>query len=79
MRARLVVAADGAGSRVRALAGLTADGWLYGQRGLVATVALRAPSASSAATSEEEGGGACGETAWQRFLPTGPLALLPVR
>ncbi len=35
---RLVVAADGANSRVRQLAGLRTWGWGYGQRGLVATV-----------------------------------------
>jgi 2-polyprenyl-6-methoxyphenol hydroxylase-like FAD-dependent oxidoreductase len=37
--------------------------WSYHQRGLVATVRTDAPNS----------------TAWQRFLPTGPLALLPVR
>ena len=35
---RLVVAADGAASRLRQLAGLRTWGWQYGQRGLVATV-----------------------------------------
>ncbi|GIL81866.1 hypothetical protein Vretimale_1446 [Volvox reticuliferus] len=35
---RLVVAADGAASRVRQMAGLRTWGWGYGQRGLVATV-----------------------------------------
>ncbi|EFJ42741.1 hypothetical protein VOLCADRAFT_42415, partial [Volvox carteri f. nagariensis] len=60
---RLVVAADGAASRVRQMAGLRTWGRGYGQRGLVATVSTAEPSA----------------TAWQRFLPTGPLALLPVR
>lgn len=48
---------------MRQLAELRAVGWPYHQRGLVATV--RAESASS--------------TAHQRFLETGPLALLPVR
>lgn len=38
-------------------------GWAYGQRGLVATVRPEVP----------------GTCAWQRFLPDGPLALLPVR
>ncbi|KAG2452841.1 hypothetical protein HYH02_002187 [Chlamydomonas schloesseri] len=63
LAARLVVAADGAGSRIRAMAGLRTWGWGYGQRGLVATVTTSEPS----------------DTAWQRFLPTGPLALLPAR
>ncbi|KAF6266343.1 flavin-dependent monooxygenase [Scenedesmus sp. NREL 46B-D3] len=63
LQCRLVVAADGARSRVREMAGLRTVGWGYNQRGLVATVATAEPS----------------DTAWQRFLPTGPLALLPVR
>jgi ubiquinone biosynthesis monooxygenase Coq6 len=64
LRARLLVGADGAASRVRALADIRALGREYGQRAVVATVAL-------------EGGPTA--TAWQRFLPTGPVALLPVR
>ena len=48
---------------MRTLAGLRTIGWQYGQRGVVATVATRTPN----------------RTAWQRFLPNGPLALLPVR
>ena len=63
LHCRLVVAADGARSRIRDLAGFRTVGWSYHQRGLVATVATDVPN----------------DTAWQRFLPTGPLALLPVR
>ncbi|KAI8463332.1 MAG: flavin-dependent monooxygenase [Monoraphidium minutum] len=63
LRARLVVGADGGASRVREMAGLRSVGWPYHQRGLVATVETSEPNA----------------TAWQRFLPGGPLALLPVR
>ncbi len=44
VQARLVVAADGAGSLVRKLAGLRTFGWPYGQRGLVATVELEGGS-----------------------------------
>ena len=62
LRARLVVGADGAASRVRAAVGLETDAHDYGQRGLVAYVRTEAPH---------------GDTAWQRFLPTGPLAFLP--
>ena len=62
VRARLVVGADGPSSKVRTLAGLRAAGWRYGLKAAVGTVA----------TDEPHG------TAWQRFLPTGPLALLPV-
>ncbi|MCC6303369.1 MAG: UbiH/UbiF/VisC/COQ6 family ubiquinone biosynthesis hydroxylase [Gammaproteobacteria bacterium] len=62
--ARLVVGADGAASRVRQLAGIGVRGWGYDQHALVATVATERPHE---------------ETAWQRFLPTGPLAFLPLR
>jgi 2-octaprenylphenol hydroxylase len=60
----LVVGADGAGSRVRGLAGIPVTTRDYGQKGLVATVRNERPSA---------------ETARQRFLPGGPLAFLPLR
>jgi ubiquinone biosynthesis monooxygenase Coq6 len=60
--ARLVVAADGGASMVRKLRGLHSWGWGYGQRAVVATVKVAAPHS----------------TAWQRFLPNGPLALLPL-
>ncbi|UGB39767.1 UbiH/UbiF/VisC/COQ6 family ubiquinone biosynthesis hydroxylase [Frateuria soli] len=61
--ARLLVAADGAGSPLRQLAGLDTHGRDYGQRGVVAHVATERPHQ---------------HTAWQRFLPGGPLALLPL-
>jgi 2-octaprenyl-3-methyl-6-methoxy-1,4-benzoquinol hydroxylase len=60
--ARLVVAADGAESTLRALVGLDVDRHDYAQRGVVAYVAT--------AQAHED-------TAWQRFLPGGPLAFLP--
>ena len=60
--ARLVLAADGAGSTVRELAGIATHTHDYAQRGVVAFVASEQPHA---------------DTAWQRFLPGGPLALLP--
>ncbi|CAL8467656.1 g7194 [Coccomyxa elongata] len=62
-KARLVVGADGARSRTRQLADLRTFSWSYHQRGIVATVRTQQPN----------------DTAWQRFLHTGPLALLPVR
>lgn len=58
----LIVAADGAGSHLRGLAGIAVKGWLYDQTAVVATV--RAELGNKG-------------TAWQRFMPTGPLALLP--
>ena len=62
LRARLVVAADGAASRLRELAGVAVGGHAYDQRGVVAFVDTERPHQM---------------TCWQRFLPTGPLAFLP--
>jgi 2-octaprenylphenol hydroxylase len=63
LRVGLVVGADGARSRVRELAGIGTRGEPYDQHAVVATLHA------------EFGNGA---TAWQRFLRTGPLALLPL-
>lgn len=60
--ARIAVAADGAASRLRALAGIEVEAHDYAQQGVVAYVRTAQPHQ---------------DTAWQRFLPTGPLALLP--
>lgn len=62
LRARMLLGADGASSVVRGLIGLQTRDHAYGQRGLVAYV--------STEKSHQD-------TAWQRFLPTGPLAFLP--
>lgn len=62
LQSRLAVAADGAQSTLRELAGLQVAMHDYRQRGVVAFV--------ETARSHED-------TAWQRFLPGGPLALLP--
>lgn len=62
LRARLVIAADGPDSALRELAGLAATRHDYGQRAVVAYVETELPH---------------GDTAWQRFLPGGPLAFLP--
>ena len=62
LASRLVVAADGAESSVRALVGIDAPRHEYHQRGIVAYVATAQPHE---------------DTAWQRFLPGGPLACLP--
>ena len=59
----LLIAADGALSRTRELAGIQCTQWDYQQQGLVATVRTERPHAN---------------TAWQRFLSTGPLAFLPL-
>ncbi|MCB1742651.1 MAG: UbiH/UbiF/VisC/COQ6 family ubiquinone biosynthesis hydroxylase [Gammaproteobacteria bacterium] len=61
--ARLVVGADGSRSRVRALAEIGAREHAYEQSALVSSVRFAREH---------------GYTAWQRFLPDGPLALLPL-
>jgi 2-polyprenylphenol 6-hydroxylase len=63
LAARLLVAADGAASPLRQLAGIATSGRDYAQRAVVAHVRTERP---------HDG------TAWQRFLSTGPLALLPL-
>jgi 2-octaprenyl-3-methyl-6-methoxy-1,4-benzoquinol hydroxylase len=62
LRARLLLGADGAHSKVRELAGIGWRGESYGQRAIVAYVRTEKPHE---------------DTCWQRFLPTGPLAFLP--
>ncbi|CDH43457.1 UbiH/UbiF/VisC/COQ6 family ubiquinone biosynthesis hydroxylase [Candidatus Contendibacter odensensis] len=60
---RLLVGADGAQSKVRQWANIDTGGWNYDQSAVVANVR---------STESHQ------ETAWQRFLPTGPLAFLPL-
>lgn len=62
VEARIAIAADGGRSTLRELAGIATKTEDYGQRGVVAYVATARPHE---------------DTAWQRFLPTGPLAFLP--
>jgi len=59
---RMLIAADGASSTIRTLAGITTSTHHYHQRGIVGYIHSEHPHQ---------------HTAWQRFLPTGPLALLP--
>lgn len=59
----LVVAADGANSPLRKMAGLTTREWDYQHDALVCTVAVEHQHQ---------------KTAWQRFTPYGPLAFLPL-
>ena len=62
VEASIAIAADGAESTLRTLAGLEVSRHDYGQRGVVAYVDSVLPNE---------------DTAWQRFLDTGPLAVLP--
>lgn len=61
--ASLVIAADGAGSKVRELAHFDTREWDYHQMAIVTTVQTQLPHNA---------------TAWQRFMHTGPLAFLPL-
>lgn len=59
----LLVAADGANSFLREQAGFDLREWSYEQKAIVATVQMQQSHDL---------------TAWQRFLPEGPLAFLPL-
>ena len=62
--AALLVAADGAKSRVREQAGIATHGWNYGQSAIVTTVAHERPHEGRAV---------------EHFLPAGPFAILPLK
>ncbi|HBX57452.1 MAG TPA: 2-octaprenyl-3-methyl-6-methoxy-1,4-benzoquinol hydroxylase, partial [Pseudomonas sp.] len=63
LRAPLLVAADGANSAVRRLAGCATREWDYLHHAIVASVRCERPHQA---------------TAWQRFTDDGPLAFLPL-
>jgi 2-octaprenylphenol hydroxylase len=63
LAAKLLIVADGIASKSRELLGIETAGHAYHQDALVAHVRTAQPHRS---------------TAWQRFLPTGPLAFLPL-
>ncbi|KAF9462894.1 ubiquinone biosynthesis hydrox [Collybia nuda] len=68
LRARLLVGADGFNSPVRSYAGVPSFGWSYDRQGIVATM-VHAPRGAFEGPNT---------TAYQRFLPTGPIAFLPL-
>jgi 2-octaprenyl-6-methoxyphenol hydroxylase len=61
--ARLLVAADGVRSRLRAVAGIRTLAWSYGQSGIVCTIRHERPHNGRAE---------------EHFLPAGPFATLPL-
>ena len=63
LTANLIIAADGARSPLRDWADIQSKGWAYQQHAVVCTVTTEKSHQL---------------TAWQRFLPTGPLAFLPL-
>jgi len=64
LRARLLVGAEGRNSPTRAAAGINVSGWSYHQVGIVCTVRHERP---------HDG------IAQERFLPSGPFAILPLK
>lgn len=63
VQTKLLVGADGSQSWVRKQLGISTRGWDYNHTALVTTVKTELPHQ---------------DTAWQRFLTTGPLAFLPL-
>ena len=63
LSAQLLIAADGANSMVREHFRFATKQWDYGQHAIVTTITTENSNQL---------------TAWQRFMPTGPLALLPL-
>jgi len=63
LQAKLLVAADGGQSRVRQAVGLGVTGWDYNQHALVIYVETTYPQQ---------------DITWQRFVPSGPQAFLPL-
>lgn len=63
IESRLLIAADGKNSNIRKLAGIRANEWSYNQSGIVCTIAHEKHHQF---------------TAQERFLPTGPFAVLPM-
>jgi len=61
--AKLLIAADGANSKVRTLAGIGITGWDYQQSAMLINVKTELPQQ---------------DITWQQFLPTGPVAMLPL-
>ncbi len=60
---KLVIAADGANSQLRQLAGIGTNGWQYQQACLVALINTPYPQQ---------------DVTWQQFTPSGPKAFLPL-
>ncbi|OEJ86069.1 Ubiquinone biosynthesis monooxygenase COQ6, mitochondrial [Hanseniaspora osmophila] len=64
-KTRLLIGCDGFNSPVRKFANIDSLGWFYNKWGVVATMKLECPPFSQI-------------RGWQRFLPTGPIAHLPL-
>ncbi|GAA5912582.1 putative N,N-dimethylaniline monooxygenase COQ6 [Sporobolomyces salmoneus] len=67
VRARLLIGADGANSPVKTYSDIETFGWKYDRQGVVASLNLDLSEGARGTN-----------TAWQRFLPEGPIAFLPL-
>jgi len=63
LQVKLLIAADGANSKVRELANIGITGWDYQQSAMLINVKTQLPQQN---------------ITWQQFLPTGPMAMLPM-